>query len=249
MSIDVIQAYDGLSSVEICKEERFDLILMDIRMPGLDGIEASQRIRKEGINQRTPIIALTAHAMAGEKEQLLANGLEDYMTKPVSTQQLKKMISKWTGQIAEDIKDEKNSPDNHIENGVTETGSGSIDWDACLHISGGREKLAGEMLGDLISAIPAFSKQLKSYEQTLEQTHEINTSTDPLVDSQQLLADVHKLHGLVCYTGVPILQSLAAKLEKQLKTEPMNSEAEQLLSDLINELSNVEKAGAPYLPS
>ncbi|MCP4411953.1 MAG: response regulator, partial [Gammaproteobacteria bacterium] len=90
MMIDVVQAYDGLSAVTICKEDKFDLIFMDIRMPVLDGIGATKQIRANGENKRTPIIALTAHAMAGEKELLMSNNFDDCITKPISTFQLEK---------------------------------------------------------------------------------------------------------------------------------------------------------------
>jgi len=230
MSIDVIQAYDGLSAVEICKEERFDLIFMDIRMPGLDGIETSKRIRKDSLNQRTPIIALTAHAMTGEKEQLLANGLEDYITKPVSTLQLQQIISKWTGQIAQPTKE--SSQPLKLDSANSDMKS-SIDWASCLHISGGRESLAREMLSDLVTAIPDFSEQIKA--------------CDNIDHHSQLLSVVHKLHGLACYTGVPVLQYLANKLEKQLKTDPKKAEIAALQLELIDELSKIDSAATSYL--
>ena len=223
MSIDVIQAYDGLSAIEICKEQRFDMIFMDIRMPGLDGIEASQRIKVETINQRTPIIALTAHAMTGEKEQLLANGLEDYMTKPVNTFQLEQLISKWTGQIAEPI--------NELSVKTSFASTTSINWDACLEIAGGREKLAQEMLGDLISAIPTYQQQLK------------NKS----LPNDELLSEVHKLHGLACYTGVPKMKTFAAELEKELKTTADKKQVNNLRCALSAELVNVQFDASNFL--
>ncbi len=223
MSIDVIQAYDGLSAIEICKEQRFDMIFMDIRMPGLDGIQTSQRIKSESINQRTPIIALTAHAMTGEKEQLLANGLEDYMTKPVSTFQLEQLISKWTGQIAEPINELP------AKNGFASTTS--IDWNVCLEIAGGREQLAQEMLGDLISAIPTYQQQLKN---------------KSLLD-EELLSEIHKLHGLACYTGVPKIKTYAAELEKELKTTADKNQVSNLRSALLAELVNVQFDASNFL--
>ena len=226
MSIDVIQAYDGLSAVEICKEEHFDLIFMDIRMPGLDGIETSQKIRKESINQRTPIIALTAHAMAGEKELLLSKGLDDYMTKPASTYQLKQIISKWTGQIATVISDEKSEVIVDDEDSNDE----SISWSACLHISGNREDLAREMLADLVSAIPKFQTEL-------EET----------VGNSDLLIIVHKFHGLACYTGVTKLQRLTSALEQLLKEESNDDDIRVAKNQLFEELALVQSKASQYI--
>lgn len=224
MSIDVIQAYDGLSAFEICKEEHFDLIFMDIRMPGLDGIETSQKIRKESVNQRTPIIALTAHAMAGEKELLLSKGLDDYMTKPASTYQLKQIISKWTGQIATVVAKDKlalNSAEKHIDDE-------SISWSACLNISGGRDDLAKEMLTTLVSAIP-----------------QLQTDLEATTDYSELLIIVHKFHGLACYAGVTKIQSLTSRLEQLLKEdineEDINVVKNQLIAELILVASKAKK--------
>ncbi len=241
MSINVIQAYDGLSAVEICKEEIFDLIFMDIRMPGLDGIGASQKIKEDSLNQRTPIIALTAHAIAGEKEQLLSNGLEDYMTKPVSESQLRQIISKWTGQIAKEItKNGDNEQSNKSIEVLTEDDktlitdeSSSINWDVCLDIAGGRDTLAKEMLADLVAAIPGFRDQLMA--------------SDKNDQEEEFLSNVHKLHGFASYTGVPILKSLAGALENELKMNSTDSESEKLLETLLIELSNIEADSSSYL--
>jgi len=239
MSIDVMQAYDGLSAVEICKEESFDLIFMDIRMPGLDGIGASAKIKDDSKNKRTPIIALTAHAIAGEREELLSNGLEDYLTKPVNEVLLHQIISQWTGQIAE-ISDKKKllstiiKTENQGEIDFNDSSSKkSINWNTCLDIAGGRDKLAKEMLSDLVAAIPNFREQLLDSDKNNQQ--------------EELLSNVHKLHGFASYTGVPILKSLASALENELKTNTTDAESEKLLETLLIELANVESASDAFL--
>ncbi len=85
---EVAVAEDGLAAVEKTKEERPDLILMDIQMPGIDGLEATRRIRSDKSLGRIPIVALTAHAMPGDRERCLEMGANDYMTKPVRLQEL-----------------------------------------------------------------------------------------------------------------------------------------------------------------
>ena len=78
-------AEHGLAAVEICKQQQFDIILMDVQMPVLDGISASIQIRKgeRAHGRYTPIIALTAHAMHGDRERFLENGLDGYVSKPI----------------------------------------------------------------------------------------------------------------------------------------------------------------------
>jgi CheY-like chemotaxis protein len=78
----IIRAKDGASAVEICKNQKVDLVLMDIQMPVMDGYEATQEIKR--LNNRTPIIAQTSFALIGEKERCLQAGFDDFITKPLN---------------------------------------------------------------------------------------------------------------------------------------------------------------------
>ena len=80
---ELVIAMDGEQAIEMALSEAPDLILMDISLPGLDGWEATRRLKAGPETQAIPIIALTAHAMAGDKEKCLEAGCNDYDTKPV----------------------------------------------------------------------------------------------------------------------------------------------------------------------
>ncbi|MEM6708593.1 MAG: ATP-binding protein [Pseudomonadota bacterium] len=91
----VIEAVDGTEAVQRMQDERIDLVLMDVSMPEMDGPEATRAIRDEEARSgspRVPIVALTAHAMAGDRERFLAAGMDDYLTKPIDGQRLRTLV-------------------------------------------------------------------------------------------------------------------------------------------------------------
>lgn len=80
---DLLEYDNGASALEGIAAQRPDLVLLDISLPGMDGNEILQRIRRDAALRDLPVIALTAHAMAGDREKFLAAGFDDYITKPI----------------------------------------------------------------------------------------------------------------------------------------------------------------------
>ena len=93
--IEILEAKDVLKGIEIFKEMHPDLVLMDIQMPIMNGYEVTEVIRREEIGARTPIIALTAGNVLGEKEKCLAAGMDDFVVKPIIEQALRSVLNKW----------------------------------------------------------------------------------------------------------------------------------------------------------
>jgi two-component system, cell cycle response regulator DivK len=85
---EVIEAVDGLTGVDLAHKEKPDLILMDINLPDIDGLEATSRIKANPDLQTIPVVALTANAMYGDEERVLAAGCDGYISKPVSRAKL-----------------------------------------------------------------------------------------------------------------------------------------------------------------
>ncbi len=81
---EVIEARSGEEGVELAVKEKPDLILMDIQLPGIDGLEATRRIRESEADRKAPIIALTSYAMTGDREKSLAAGCTGYIEKPIN---------------------------------------------------------------------------------------------------------------------------------------------------------------------
>ena len=92
--IKIDTASGGADAIALCRETRYDLILMDQRMPEMDGTEAMRRIRAQsgGANRETPFICLTADAVSGARERYLAEGFTDYLTKPIDDRALERML-------------------------------------------------------------------------------------------------------------------------------------------------------------
>jgi CheY-like chemotaxis protein len=96
LSVDI--AANGREAVEAVCRQNYDLVLMDVQMPEMDGYTATRLIRDSGYpvrNPQIPIIALTAHAMQGEREKCIAAGMDDYLPKPFSIQALSDTLLKW----------------------------------------------------------------------------------------------------------------------------------------------------------
>lgn len=87
-------ASNGQEAIEMIKKDKFDLILMDVQMPVLDGLEATRQIR-ENISKKLPVIALTAYAVKGDEQKFLSAGMNDYLSKPFEESKLVNVVTKW----------------------------------------------------------------------------------------------------------------------------------------------------------
>ncbi|MBI2810301.1 MAG: response regulator [Candidatus Melainabacteria bacterium] len=99
MGLDFDLAETGRQAVEAVRQRPYAIILMDIRMPELDGLEATKTIRSLGsVNgKQIPIVAVTAQAMDGDKERCIWAGMSDYLSKPFTREELEKTIFRWIG--------------------------------------------------------------------------------------------------------------------------------------------------------
>jgi CheY-like chemotaxis protein len=95
LQVEVEIAVHGLEAVQKATENAYDLILMDCQMPEMDGYEATRTLRERGI--QTPIVALTANALEGDREKCLACGMNDYLSKPIQADKLRETLARWLG--------------------------------------------------------------------------------------------------------------------------------------------------------
>ncbi|KTF19524.1 two-component sensor histidine kinase BarA [Pseudoalteromonas sp. 10-33] len=214
-------AHNGSQAYSLSKSHKYDVIFMDIQMPIMDGITACKLIQESSLNEDTPIIAVTAHALHSEKEQLLKDGFKGYLTKPIDEDTLKQIISDHSPQTP--INRDKSK--NEIPQSPAPFESSRIDWPLALQRAGGKNELALEMLNMLLLSVP--------------ETLNLLTKAIDDEDCEQVLSIVHKFHGACCYTGVPKLKSLAETIETSLKNECVLENVEPELFELQDELENL----------
>lgn len=91
----VHEATNGTEAIEKAEKELYDLIVMDIMLPGMDGIEATRIIKRKPGYEKTPVIALTAYAMKGDRDRLLKEGFDDYAPKPIDVPDFLEKVEKY----------------------------------------------------------------------------------------------------------------------------------------------------------
>ncbi len=107
-NMSVVKACTGYEAIDAIKKQEFDIVLMDVQMPELDGLETTRLIRTEMKNMHLPIVAMTAHAMYGDREKCIESGMNDYITKPIDQKKLFQVMKK-------NIKKLKNISDYHLK--------------------------------------------------------------------------------------------------------------------------------------
>lgn len=223
MGADVVAVDNGPAALEAVKQHAFDLILMDVQMPGMDGRQATEAIRHwEHTNNSAPlpIIALTAHALANEKRSLLQSGMDDYLTKPISDRQLAQVVLKWTGLALRSQPQRAAEPPQQAEPSLK-----VLDEEEGLRLAAGKADLADDMLGMLLQSLEGDRRTIREARQA--------------GDRQALIERVHRLHGATRYCGVPQLRNACQQSETLLKQNHPDSEA--ALDELDAAISRLEQ--------
>ncbi|UCE59809.1 MAG: response regulator [Phycisphaerales bacterium] len=160
---DVTTAEDGLRALALLEQQSFDLVLMDVQMPQMDGLEATRRIRADSRFCGLPIVAMTAHAMKGDRDRCLDMGMDDYLTKPVSALELERMIEKWA---ADSRKPAKVVESNALESDFRGDGESvpetPVDIQKALDQLGGDRELFDEVFAAFLDNMPKILAELQS---------------------------------------------------------------------------------------
>lgn len=223
MGARVLTATSGEQALQIADREPIELIFMDVQMPGMDGRATTTelRLREElADSDPRPIIALTAHALAEERRRLIQCGMNDYLTKPISPEQLSHCIFRWTGINLAMPAPASGSP--AALSNETPASQLILDREEGLRLAAGKAELAEELLAMLISGLPG--------ERVLIEQHMSQGNNDALLDV------VHRLHGAARYCGVPQLRECCLQAETALKKGGDSQVAVSLLIEAIEQL-------------
>lgn len=225
-NIDITLASDGKQAVEICQQQLFDLIFMDLHMPELDGIEATKIIREpNSVNIATTIIALTANAMPEEKEHIIESGMNDILIKPVTEQQIyEKIIYYCQTETQENKEDYSTVEINNTAN--TETALPCYDHDEAVKLAGNNDELAQELFQMLIAELPQYKEKIQL---ALEENN-----------IKELKHFIHKVNGATSYCGVPKLRQAAMELESLIDHNTLDTVPDKVKEVLNNIAELVE---------
>ncbi|MBF0449046.1 MAG: response regulator [Magnetococcales bacterium] len=226
----VTVANNGIEAVRQVREGTFEIVLMDIQMPEMDGFQATAEIRQDPRFKKLPILAMTAHAMAGDREKSLAAGMDDHLTKPIDPDKLFEALTAWIPFKNREIF--STIPKTTATDGAVLLPKSlpGIDLETGLKQVAGNQKLLHkllvEFLGDYRDTIPTLQSALKA----------------DLLLAQRI---VHTLKGVAGSIGAASLQSASLALEMAIKEEKSEafdslvSAVEQTLTPLLQGLETL----------
>ncbi len=224
----VEMANNGKEAVKMVSNSDFDVVLMDVQMPEMDGFDATRLIRENPQHSELPIIAMTAHAMSGDREKCLAAGMNDYITKPIEVSRLFDTLGKW-------VKPKKGN--------LSLLKQSTLDWNDDLKLvgidtatalkrMGGKRHLYSQLLLDFH----------KNYKNVVDQMKNLLEKSE--TEKAHRLA--HTLKGLAGTLGLNNLLTISETLEKAFQkgqkiTPKQLKEFEEIVTHVMNTLADFKE--------
>ena len=215
---------NGQEAVAALRTIPYDLVLMDVQMPEMDGFESTRAIRSgegEAINRAIPIIAMTAHAMLGDREKCLDAGMDDYIAKPVTPAGLSALFKKWLAKLDADSRPPRTA-------GICEDASLFDEASLLERLSGDRtlaQNVARTFLADIPHRLQALREHLDAK------------------DAKGVAGQAHTIKGAAAAVGCASLERLALALEKAGKASDLES-ARPSFENLRDEFERLKKTMA-----
>ena len=217
---------NGLDAVEILKKQKFDVVLMDCQMPEMDGFQATRTIRQSeaGTDRHQPIIALTANAVAGDRERCLACGMDDYLSKPFTQEQLFALLSRW---LTPSTQTESASQPTQTERRAVSREATELDPRAIESLRSLRPGLLKKVLDIWLQESPVL---LADMQQGVHQG-----------DNNRLLRAAHSLKNSAANVGATLLSRRCFAMEEKARARDTN-DASALLSEIEAEFMSAKQA-------
>jgi two-component system sensor histidine kinase/response regulator len=217
---------DGAQALRATKEKRYDLILMDVQMPIMDGMEATKQIRDANSGSLNPaviIVALSAHAMAGDRERCISMGMDDYVAKPMKAAELQEVISKW---LTAGPASHESAPVPDILKVREEPTAPVFDENVLLELlEGDREsakEIAAQYLGDLSVQVVALREAVQAG------------------DFASIKGRAHQLKGASASVGAEAMRYCAADIEKKVADGALSDgEKSRIVTELEHQFNLV----------
>jgi two-component system sensor histidine kinase/response regulator len=220
---------NGHDAVEAARAVNYDVILMDIQMPVMSGYEAARAIRdrEEGAGQHVPLIAMTAHAMPGDREDCLAAGMDDYISKPIESSELYKVVERFSPASEPEAESQMNQ-----RGGANECSNGTKQDSAAFDSQRFRLRIGDvELMSDLIEI----------FEDEMEQMLESVQAAQQRGSGEDLHRAAHRLKGLLGnYCADRALQSIS-KIDEQAQSGALDGLTEAV-ANLARELEELDQA-------
>jgi len=190
---------NGLEAIRALETAPYDLVMMDVQMPEMDGFEATRRIRDgrtRVLNKDIPIIAMTAHAMKGDREKCIESGMNDYVPKPIRPEELQRVIGQYMAL----------SSTPRVSQRML-----SVSESKAFDCAGSLERLGGDI--DLLAAVLAdFIEELPKHRKRVEDAYEAR-------DAEELMQAAHAMRGSSATVGADRLAELAGNMESAVKQQ------------------------------
>jgi signal transduction histidine kinase/CheY-like chemotaxis protein len=225
-------ANNGAEALALLKDHSYDLVLMDIQMPRMDGIAATKTLRLQETTTRfhLPIIAMTAHAMKGDRERCLEAGMDGYVSKPINTKELELAMAKAMGLPSADLGWTKTKAHREAQSAKPV----NLDFKQMLERLGGEETLLHEVIDIFVDQAP---KHLEALRRAIAQG-----------DAESLERTGHSMKGELGYLGIAEVTHKARELEELGRTHNLEQAArvfaslEPEINDIVAAMRNANSA-------
>ncbi|HEX8196386.1 MAG TPA: response regulator [Pyrinomonadaceae bacterium] len=236
--VDVVS--NGLDAIKAFEQQNYSLILMDCQMPEMDGYAATTEIRKREANKkRTPVIAITANALKGEREKCLAAGMDDYLPKPFNKEELSVVIKRW---LTTDSTISANSSQQLLHQSITpieysakESPTNDKFQTTLMEVKSRLAVLEAEVGDEMIETI--ISIFLEDAQERLQNLRHLTEHPEP----KELEHQAHALRGSCSNIGANEMASLCEQIEEQAETNQL-ANLEFLMGELEDAFSRLDYA-------